>query len=264
MKIALIQSGIHWNDAARNLSCCELLIKQAAADKARLVILPEMFSTGFSLLSGRAAREVAMKSSAFLEEQAAKHGVYVSATQPWAPDENYDRPFNTMRVYGPSGHLGDYSKRHLFGMSSKEAALYRQGSDFLTLAVEDLRVSFFICYDLRFPLAFRRLAENTDLFVLSANWPLSRLSQWRTLLCARAIDNQAYVAGCNAVTEGDGVVYAGASLIADPLGAILAEAADQETIIYADLCPERIRQWRESFSILADGRADFPLFHGTC
>ena len=212
------------------------------------------------MLSGPPAREAAQKSSTFLEEQASRLGVFLAASHPWTVDDNYDRPCNTLRVFGPSGHLGDYSKRHLFGLDSREAALYRPGDTFLTLKIEDLRVSFFICYDLRFPLAFRHLAEDTDLFVLVANWPDSRAAQWRTLLTARAIDNQAYVTGCNIVGQGDGILYSGGSLIINPLGEIMADAEDREAVVSAKIEPEKVHAWRAGFSILADGKKDFSLF----
>lgn len=114
----------------------------------------------------------------------------------------------------------------------------------------------FICYDLRFPEPFRFVASETDLFVVVANWPEVRRDHWRTLLRARAIENQAYVAGVNRVGDGGKLHYAGDSALIDPLGETLAEAGDSEAVLVGEISADRVREARERFPVLGDVRPE--------
>ena len=128
------------------------------------------------------------------------------------------------------------------------------GTQLYTFEIEGLRVSPLVCYDLRFADEFWQLARQTDLFIIPANWPETRRLHWQTLLQARAIENQAYVIGCNRVGEGGGLTYSGDSRIIDPQGELLATAARTEAILLADIAVETVTQTRDRFRFLPDRR----------
>ena len=134
------------------------------------------------------------------------------------------RPYNSFVLAGPDGTVHRYRKIHPFSFGGEEK-YFRPGTDFVTVDVEGLRVSLFVCYDLRFADEFWQLAHDTDVFLVPANWPAKRRLAWTTLLQARAIENQAYVVGVNRVGDGNGIAYSGDSRIVDPLGELLATAA---------------------------------------
>ena len=125
----------------------------------------------------------------------------------------------------------------------------------MTVAIDGLRVSLFVCYDLRFADDFWALAADTDLYVVPANWPAARRHHWRSLLVARAIENQAYVVGANRVGRGGTIDYAGDSCIVDPLGVVLAQAAEVETVLVADVDPEIVAKTRAELPFMADRRS---------
>ncbi len=128
------------------------------------------------------------------------------------------------------------------------------GDRFLTVDVEGVRCTFFVCYDLRFADEFWVRARETDCYVLPSNWPAARRDHWMTLLRARAIENQAYVVGVNRVGQGGRLTYAGDSMIVDPFGELCAQAGDGEAILTADVDPERVRSVRAEYPFLQDRR----------
>ena len=146
-----------------------------------------------------------------------------------------------------------YRKIHPFSFGGEEK-YFRPGTDFVTVDVEGLRVSLFVCYDLRFADEFWQLAHDTDVFLVPANWPAKRRLAWTTLLQARAIENQAYVVGVNRVGDGNGIAYTGDSRIVDPLGELLATAAHTESILLADVSAATVRSTRDHFPFLQDRR----------
>ena len=143
-----------------------------------------------------------------------------------APDDQ--RPCNCFVLAGPDGTVHRYRKIHPFTFGGEER-YFRPGDDFVTVDIEGLRISMFVCYDLRFADEFWQLAADTDVYLVPANWPAKRRLHWQALLQARAIENQAYVVGVNRVGEGGGIAYCGDSRIVDPLGELLATAAHTET-----------------------------------
>jgi predicted amidohydrolase len=132
--------------------------------------------------------------------------------------------------------------------------VYAAGERVVTAEVEGVRVTPFVCYDLRFPEPFRTAAAGTDLFAVVANWPDQRREHWRTLLRARAIENQAYVVGVNRAGDGNGLHYAGDSAAIAPLGETIVEADDREQVLFCDVDPEVVKKLRARFPALADRR----------
>jgi predicted amidohydrolase len=250
--VAGIQHDIVWERPDENFARLAPMIGRAAADGARLVVLTEMFATGFSMKTERVAEDLDGPSVQFLVEQARANGVWVCASLPERPDAD-EHPFNQLVVAGPDGATHRYAKIHPFTFG-REHEHYSAGAHFLTVDIEDTRFSFFVCYDLRFADEFWALAPETDCYVLPANWPAARREHWMALLRARAIENQAYVVGVNRVGEGGRLSYAGDSMIVDPFGEVIARAGGTETIITADVDAQRVRAVRAEYPFLQDRR----------
>ena len=252
MRVSGIQHDIVWEQPDANFARLAPMIASAAGAGARLVVLTEMFSTGFSMATDRIAEDADGPSTRFLEEQARTHDVWVCGSVP-VRDAGDTRAVNRLVLAGPDGTRHHYDKIHPFTYS-REHEHYAAGSSFLTVDVEGLRVSFFVCYDLRFADEFWALAPETDCYVVVANWPASRRTHWRALLTARAIENQAYVVGVNRVGEASRLAYAGDSMIVDPLGEPLATASQTETTISATVDAATVAKVRAEFPFLPDRR----------
>jgi omega-amidase len=256
MKVAAIQHDIVWEDAERTRKNVAPLIAQAAVAGARLIVLTEMYATGFSMQPERIAEHPGGANEQFLVDQAREHGSYlVGSIAQW--DRADGRARNVAVVAQPSGEVQRYAKIHPFSYAGEDKH-YAPGTQFLTVDVvangESLRVSPFVCYDLRFADEFWARAELTDIYVVPANWPEPRREHWRTLLRARAIENQAYVVGVNRVGTVQNDHYVGDSAIVDPAGLVLAEASIRETVLVADVTAERVANVRKRFPFLADRR----------
>jgi predicted amidohydrolase len=228
------------------------MVAQAAAGGARLVVLTEMFATGFSMRPERIAEDEGGPSESFLVAQAEEHGVTMIASVAQRGSDGRYR--NNAIVAGSGGTVRRYAKIHPFTYSG-EHEHYDAGDQFLTIDVEGLRVSVFVCYDLRFADEFWALASDTDLYVVPANWPRERREHWRVLLRARAVENQAYVLGVNRVGTAKSLEYTGDSAIIDPLGQVLAEASVGETVLAADVDAQFVKQVRENLPFLPDRRS---------
>lgn len=253
IRVAGVQHDIVWEDRDANFDRLAPQIAAAAGAGARLVALTEMFSTGFSMDAERVAEPAGGPSATFLAEQAAAHGVWVCGSVP-ERDPGAAKPANRLLLAGPDGTLHRYDKIHPFSYAGEQEH-YAAGSVFVTVPVDDVAVSLFVCYDLRFADEFWAVADRTDLYVVVANWPESRRLHWQTLLRARAIENQAYVLGVNRVGTGGKLTYAGDSCVIDPMGEVLAGAAGAETLVLADVDPEVVRATRKRFPFLADRRS---------
>ena len=253
MRFAVVQHDIVWEDRAANYARLAPLVARAAGAGAEFVLLSETFSTGFSMTPGIGEPEGG-PSARFLQEQAAEHGVWVAGSCPEvAPDG--DLPYNSFVLAGPDGTVHRYRKLHPFTHGG-EHERFRAGEKPVTVEVAGLRVTPFICYDLRFADVFWSAALDTDVYLVTANWPAARRLHWQTLLQARAIENQAYVVGCNRVgTAGDGTEHTGDSRIVSPMGELLATAAGVETVLVADVDPAEVTATRERLRFLADRRA---------
>jgi predicted amidohydrolase len=252
VKVAAVQHDIVWEDREANFERLGPRVAAAAEQGARLVVLSEMFSTGFSMATDLIAEPDDGPSTQFLVNQARRYDVWVTGSIPERP-AGADRPFNQLVLAAPDGAVHRYAKIHPFGYGA-EHEHYAAGDAFLTVEVDGVRCSFFVCYDLRFADEFWPLAPTTDCYVVPANWPQSRRAHWSALLRARAIENQAYVVGVNRVGEGGGLSYAGDSVIIDPLGDELANAGAAECIVMADVDPAQVKALRTRFPFLADRR----------
>ncbi len=252
MIVAGIQHDIVWEEPGENFARLGPMIAEVAARGARLVVLTEMFATGFSMKTEKTAEPPDGPSAQFLADQAVRNGVWLCASVPERADP-YRAPFNQLILAAPDGVTHRYAKIHPFTFG-REHDHYSAGSNFLTVDVEGTRCSFFVCYDLRFADEFWKLAAQTDCFVVPANWPAARREHWTTLLRARAIENQAYVVGVNRVGAGGRLHYCGDSMIVDPFGEVVAQAGDGEAIVTADVDPDRVAAVRAEYPFLQDRR----------
>ena len=256
MRVAAIQHDIAWCDREANFAHLAPLISGAASAGARLILLSETFSTGFATDRDDLGEPQGGPSSQFLTEQARLHKVWIAGSCPEiavdAPTDD-QRPHNTLVLAAPDGAQHRYRKIHPFTYGG-ETKHFRAGDQFVTVDVEGLRVTLFVCYDLRFADEFWQLAEDTDVYLVPANWPETRRLPWMALLQARAIENLAYVIGCNRVGTGNGLQYSGDSRIIDPLGEVLASAAQTESILLADVTAGRVAEVRDRFRFLQDRR----------
>jgi predicted amidohydrolase len=261
VRVAAVQHDIVWESPARNFERLAPLVAAAVHTGARLVALTEMYATGFSMAAERIAEDAEGPSAAFLAEQAQRHHVWVCGSVPTKarPSAPSALPTNSFVLAAPDGVVQRYDKLHPFSYAG-EHEHYGAGELSFTFDIEGVRVTPFVCYDLRFADEWWAKAEATDLYVCVANWPAARRTHWQTLLRARAIENQAYVLGVNRVGEGldrsgTTIDYVGDSLIIDPLGELLATAEPGvEQVITADVDPRRVADVRSSFPFLRDRR----------
>ncbi|MCW2533593.1 MAG: putative amidohydrolase [Blastococcus sp.] len=250
MRIAAVQHDIVWEDREANFERLVPQVARAVGAGAELVLLTETFSTGFSMTPGMGEPEGG-PSSQFLADRAAEHGVWVAGTCPEIA-AGEELPYNSFVLAGPDGTTHRYRKLHPFTHAG-EHERFRAGEKPVTVQVGGLRITPFICYDLRFADVFWRAAPETDVYLVPANWPSPRRHHWQTLLQARAIENQAYVVGCNRVgTAGDGTEHVGDSRIVSPMGELLGTAAGVETIVLADVDAAEVATTRDRFPFLRD------------
>lgn len=247
LTIALVQTPLIWEDRDANKAYFDQLLPQAAG--ADLVILPEMFTTGFSMEPEKLAEPDGGASSQWLKQWAVELGAVVTGS---LIISNSNKQY-TNRLYWarPDATLVHYDKRHLFRMAD-EHKHYSAGEHQLLVEHKGWKIRPLICYDLRFPV-WSRDAYNTDLLLYVANWPSKRRMQWNRLLAARAIENLCYVAGVNRVgIDGKKFSYSGDSQIVDYLGDPLLRCKDEVGLFHYTLSAEKLLAFRESFPAYQD------------
>ena len=252
-RLALIQSSLQWEDLTANRNHFETLIQEAEAPD--LILLPEMFSTGFSMNPQNIAEDLAGESLQWMQGQARTKNCAISGSVMTKEQGNY---YNRLYFVFPDGSYQTYDKRHLFSLAGEEK-VYTPGQQKLIVEYKGWRINPQICYDLRFPVWCRN-AEVFDLQFFVANWPERRSEAWEALLKARAIENQCYLAGLNRIGEdGNGVYHSGNSAVHDPLGAVLSETqAHVETVEVVELYYSQLQRIRSKFGFLKD-RDQFTL-----
>ncbi len=252
MLIAAVQHDIVWEDAAATRKTLEPRLSFAAAGGARLVVLAEMFATGFSLDAEAVVEAPDGPSVAWMHDQATTLGCWIAGSLPI--DTGTDRPRNRLVVAGPDGTETTYDKRHPFSFG-REPDVYDPGDDLATVEIDGMVWGLTVCYDLRFSYDYWSRATEVDGYLVVANWPRPRREHWRALLRARAVENLAYVVGVNRVgTDGNHLDYAGDSAVISPNGEVLAEASERQAVLLVDIDPGATAATRERFGFLADRR----------
>lgn len=257
LNICLVQCNLTWEDAEANRTHLDTLL-DGLQEGTHLVILPEMFTTGFSMHPERLAETMEGPSVRWMKHQAKTRRVILCGSLIIQENDAY---VNRLLWVMPNGQLACYDKRHLFSFAGEDQK-FLAGNKRLIAQVNGWRICLMVCYDLRFPVWSRQSppasegvesAPRYDLLVYCANWPESRIHAWNTLLPARAIENQCYVAGVNRVgTDGLGHLHPGDSAVIDPLGHVLGRLKDQETLHHETLSGSHIMQVRETYPFLDD------------
>jgi predicted amidohydrolase len=228
------------------------MLKNAAPETGSLVVLPEMFATGFSMNTEAIAEVYGGETESFLAGLARDFGVYVVGGAAMRAKDGRSR--NKALCFSPEGKLiAWYAKMRPFAPGG-EAQHYTAGEGTTVFQWGDCNVSPFVCYDLRFPELFREAAAShrPELFVVIASWPTKRIHHWTRLLQGRAIENQAYVIGINRIGTDPHYEYSGQSAIVDSDGNLIAEAGNRQTCIQADLDLTNLRKYRSGLPFLQD------------
>lgn len=259
MRISLVQMHVEAGNPDANFERASGLMERAAAEKPDLIVLPEMWNTGYALdMIDSIADPEGKRTRAFASGFCRRHGVNVAAGS--IAERREDGVYNTLRIFGRDGETaGEYDKIHLFRLMDEDKHL-RPGQRHGLAEIDGVRVGAMICYDIRFPELARTLAlAGVRLLVVPAEWPHPRLEHWRTLLRARAIENQMYVAACNRVGSSNGTDFFGHSMIVDPWGEIVAEAGEEETILTAEIDLDLVEEVRRRIPVFEDRR---PALYG--
>lgn len=258
MRAHLVQFNISWEDKPANFEKVLAMLEAALVEPGDLILLPEMFDTGFSMNPER-TRDAGDVTLAFLCDLADAFDATVQGGR--TVGDGTASNVMTIVYAAPDGKptiLGEYAKIHPFTLG-KEHERFTPGDRIVIYEWRgsdgSLRVMPAICYDLRFPELFRLgLLEGAEVFSLGACWPVARQSHWRALLVARAIENQAVVLGVNRVGNDPNLMYTGGTIAIGPTGEILGELGDEERVLSVEIDPGAVRRWREKFPAWRDAR----------
>lgn len=248
LNISLVQLDIRWEDMELNFRRIEELVDNNQFD-ADLILLPEMFSTGFTMHPERVASEASnVRVINWMKAFSARKMATVAGSMAYYDSGKY---YNRLLVVSPSGLWTHYNKRHLFRMAG-EHKVYESGKEPVTVEIEGWKVALFVCYDLRFPVWSRNLNQY-DLAIYVANWPHKRRVIWQTLLKARAIENQCFVAGVNRVGKDPSESYSGFSALIDYQGRVLKKGKeDQESVVNETICFSKLNEFKKNFPAWMD------------
>jgi len=260
LTITLIQSSLHWQNKAANLAMFEEKIK-SIAEKTEIVLLPEMFSTGFCMQPEQLAETMEGETVQWMQRMAATKKIVLAGSMIATDKDNF---YNRLIWMLPNGQSGIYDKRHLFAFAGEDDQ-YTAGSKRLIASVKGWKINLLVCYDLRFPVWSRQASTPSptgetnpeyDVLIYVANWPERRIHAWRTLLQARAIENQCYVIGVNRLgDDGNNIHYSGESMVVDPLGEVLYTKANEEAVFTITLQKEKLDEIRNRFPFWKDADA---------
>ena len=252
LTITTIQSNLIWEEKEANLRMLEQKIA-GIEEKTEIVVLPEMFNTGFSMSPETLAETMEGETIEWMKRVSRENSIVLTGS---LMIEEAGKYYNRLVWMLPNGQYGYYDKRHLFAFGEEDKH-YSRGNKRLIASVKGWKINLQVCYDLRFPVWARQ--QNTeagaeyDVLIYVANWPERRSHAWKTLLCARAIENQCYVVGVNRVgSDGKNVYHSGNSLVIDPLGQVLYHMADEEDVNTITLQKEMLEDVRSKFPFWKD------------
>ncbi|TDW45956.1 putative amidohydrolase [Flavobacterium sp. 270] len=247
MKIALIQSDLTWENASKNRSNFENKIQQIDSE-VNLIVLPEMFSTGFTMNAPAVAETMQGETVLWMQSMAKQKNAAITGSLIIVENEQY---YNRMLFVFPSGEIEFYDKRHLFSLA-EEDKFYTRGTQKVIVEYLDWKICLQICYDLRFPV-FARNVENYDLLLYVANWPKVRTNAWDALLKARAIENLSYVVGVNRIgLDAHNYEHIGHSQVVDFLGNFILEPQETASVFVVELDKNIMLEMRKKLDFLSD------------
>ncbi len=256
LRFTIIQTNLFWEDVSANLNMFTQKI-ESIKEKTEVVILPEMFTTGFSMQPQQFAETMDGSAVKWMQAMATKHKIIITGSLIIQENNHF---YNRLIWMLPNGSFGYYDKRHLFAFAG-ENKHYNAGNKRLIAQVNGIKINLQICYDLRFPVWARQSmnAEKSpeyDVLIYVANWPEKRSHAWKTLLTARAIENQCYVIGVNRVgNDGNNIYHSGDSCIINPMGEVVFTEAHNETIFTTTIDTSIIEQIRQQLPFLKDADA---------
>lgn len=250
--ITIIQTNLYWEDKTANLQMLEEKINSISI-KTEVVVLPEMFSTGFSMKPELLAETMEGETVQWMKRTAAAKKIILTGSLIIKEENNY---YNRLIWMLPNGEYGVYDKRHRFAFAGEDNH-YTAGTKRLIASVKGWKINLQVCYDLRFPVWARQQSQpegpEYDVLIYVANWPERRSLAWKTLLQARAIENQCYVIGVNRVgNDGNNIYHTGDSMIIDPMGEMLYTKKDEEDVFTIQLEKEQLDRVREKLPFLKD------------
>jgi omega-amidase len=258
LTISLAQLQIRLGQPEENLQAARPLIQQAAADGSQIILLPELWTTGYDLPNVRAAAEANRAVLAEIEQEAKRHNIRIGGSVLLEQDGRF---YNTFVLHAPDGsETAQYSKIHLFRLMQEDRWL-SPGDHVQMVQMPQAAVGLAICYDLRFPELFRKYAlAGADLFLMCAEWPLQRIAHWQTLLRARAIENQCFIAAVNSTGETGGETFGGSSAIISPWGEVLVEGTtSRPDLLTATVDMDQVVDIRQRIPIFKDRRPDLYI-----
>ncbi len=248
LKITTFQAYLFWENIEKNLQNLGLRLS-SIREKTDLIVLPEMFSTGFSMNPEPLAEEMDGKTMKWMHQQAKKFDCVLTGSIIIKEDKKY---FNRLIWMRPDGSYEFYDKRHLFGLGEEDKH-YSSGNKKLFVELNGWKICPMICYDLRFPVWLRNKNEEYDMLLIVANWPERRSLHWRTLIPARAIENQAFVIAVNRVGhDGNEIYHSGDSMCIDPNGKVIYYKPNDEDLYTFSINKEDLIAARKSFPFLKD------------
>jgi predicted amidohydrolase len=253
LTFTLIQTDLHWEDKEANRQMLEQKIN-SINEKTQVVVLPELFTTGFSMRPEALAEKMDGPTVQWMKRVAASKRIVLTGSVIIEEEEHY---YNRLIWMLPTGQYGCYNKRHLFAYG-KEDLHYSPGKERFVASVNGWKINLMVCYDLRFPVwarqqFYKEQPFEYDVLIYVANWPERRVHAWKTLLVARAIENQCYVIGVNRVgRDGNDIYHSGESMVADPLGEVMYHKAGEEDIFTFTLGKEHLLQVREKLPFWKD------------
>ncbi|MGI9205568.1 MAG: amidohydrolase [Woeseiaceae bacterium] len=247
LEVSIVQADLVWHDPGANRHKFDREI-DGITDSTDLIVLPEMFTTGFSMDAPQLAEPMSGESVNWMREWAGKRSVAICGSLIIKEGSNF---YNRFICIGSDGSIATYDKRHLFRLADEDSH-YSAGDEITIFEINGFRICPMVCYDLRFPV-WSRNRDSYDLLLYVANWPSARHNAWATLLRARAIENLTYLAGVNRVgRDGNDLPYNGGSAIIDYLGNDFADLGDKEGSATATLDLESLRTFRERFAFAKD------------
>jgi omega-amidase len=252
LSITTIQTALFWEDIKANLQMLEQKIL-AVPEKTEIVVLPEMFSTGFSMKPEELAETMDGETIQWMKRISAAKRIILTGSLMIKENGHY---YNRLVWMLPNGQYGIYDKRHRFAYAGEQQH-YTEGNKRLIASVKGWKINLLVCYDLRFPVWARQQTQpegpEYDILIYVANWPERRIQAWKTLLQARAIENQCYVVGVNRTgDDGNDIHYSGESMIIDPLGEVLYTEKNVEDIFTITLDKTNLDIVREKFPFWKD------------
>jgi len=248
LKITTFQAYLFWENIEKNLQNLGLRLS-SIREKTDLIVLPEMFNTGFSMNPEQLAEDMDGKTMKWMHQQAKKFDCVLTGSIIIKEDKKY---FNRLIWMRPDSTYEYYDKRHLFGLGEEDKH-YSSGNKKLLVELHGWKICPMICYDLRFPVWLRNIDEEYDMLLIVANWPERRSLHWRTLIPARAIENQAFVVAVNRVGhDGNEIYHSGDSMCIDPNGKVIYYKPNDEDLYTFSINKEDLTAARESFPFLKD------------